>query len=308
MAQKETTNLRPAISAYAALAALVLCASGRAAPGPRPMLVGDYTGGRVCIVSASGAVEWSYPAPGVTDVWMLPNGHILFTHYGGVKEVDRARNLVWEYKTDEGNEVYTCQRLPNGDTMIGELKQCRLIEVGRDGKIKKAVTVPTPPGDQHLRFRNARKLANGHYLVPCTGEGVVKELDGKGAVVWSFTAPGNPFCAVRLANGNTLIACGDGHQLIEVNKAGKTVWSIGENELPGIPLRFVAGVQRLPNGNTIVCNWLGHGFIGNGVHLFEVTRAKKVLWTNADHAAFQTISTVQLLDIKGDCTRGQIVR
>lgn len=289
-----------------AFASLVMTAGG--APKTHPMLVGDYTGGRVCILDAAGAVQWEYPAPGVTDVWMLPNGNALFTYYGGVKEVTRDKQVAWEYKTDEGNEVYTCQRLANGDTMVGELKQCRLIEVGRDGQVKKAVPVPTDCPNQHMRFRNARKLANGHYLVPCCNEGVVKELDDAGTVLWSAKVPGNPFCAVRLANGNTLVGCGDGHTLVEIDKAGTTVWSIGENELPGIPLRFVAGVQRLPNGNTVVCNWLGHGFIGNGTHQFEVTRDKKVLWTNVDHAAFKTMSTVQLLDVKGDCTRGKIVR
>jgi hypothetical protein len=265
----------------------------------RRTLVGDYTGGRVVILSAAGAVEWETPAPGVTDVWMLPNGNILHTHYGGVKELTLDKRVVWEYKTGEGDEVYTCQRLPNGDTMVGELKDCRLIEVGKDGTIRKVVKVPTTTADQHLRFRNARKLTNGHYIVACTGEHTFKELDGDGKVIRSVKTPGNVFGAVRLKNGSTLVSCGDGHQLVEMDRAGKVVWSVGENELPGIPLRFIAGVQGLPNGNTIVCNWLGHGFIGDGTHLFEVTRDKKVLWTNADHATFKTISTVQALDVKG---------
>jgi hypothetical protein len=275
---------------------------------PRSLLVGDYTGGRVVILSPGGAVEWEVPAPGVTDVWMLPNGNILHTHYGGVREIARDKTVVWEYRAAEGDEVYTCQRLAGGVTLVGEMKGCRLIEVGRDGTIRKEVAVPTTTADQHLRFRNARKLANGNYLVACTGENAVKELDGKGKVVWSAAAPGNAFGAIRLRNGHTLVSCGDGHQLVEMDRKGAIVWSLGENELPGIPLRFIAGVQRLPNGNTIVCNWLGHGYIGNGTHMFEVTRDKKVLWSNADHATFKTISTLQALDVKGDATRGQIVR
>ena len=132
--------------------------------------------------------------------------------------------------------------------------------------------------------------------------------DPDGAVLSSVPVPGNAFGAIRLKNGNTLVSCGDGHRLVEMDKDAKIVWSIDENELPGIPLRFVAGVQRLPNGNTVVCNWLGHGFIGNGTHMFEITRDKKVLWTNVDHATFKTLNTVQLLDVKGDCIKGQIVR
>lgn len=287
---------------------LAAVAAIAAPPASRRMLLGDYTGGRVVILSADGKVEWETPAPGVTDVWMLPNGNILHSYYGGAKELTLDKKLVWEYKTGEGDEVYTCQRLPNGDTMVGELKDCRLIEVGKDGTIHKTVKVPTNAPDQHSRFRNARKLPNGHYLIACTGENVVKELDPDGAVLSSVPVPGNAFGAIRLKNGNTLVSCGDGHRLVEMDKDAKIVWSIDENELPGIPLRFVAGVQRLPNGNTVVCNWLGHGFIGNGTHMFEITRDKKVLWTNVDHATFKTLNTVQLLDVKGDCIKGQIVR
>ena len=49
-------------------------------------------------------------------------------------------------------------------------------------------------------------------------------------------------------------------------------------------------VQRLPNGNTVMSNWLGHGQFGKAPHLIEVTRDKRVVWTFADHAAMKTIS------------------
>ena len=34
--------------------------------------------------------------------------------------------------------------------------------------------------------------------------------------------------------------------------------------LPGISLKFMTGLQRLPNGNTVMTNWLGHGNFGKG--------------------------------------------
>ncbi len=33
----------------------------------------------------------------------------------------------------------------------------------------------------------------------------------------------------------------------------------------------MAGLQRLPNGNTVMSNWLGHGQFGKAPHLIEVT-------------------------------------
>ena len=45
----------------------------------------------------------------------------------------------------------------------------------------------------------------------------------------------------------------------------------------------MTGLQRLPNGNTVMSNWQGHGQFGNGPHVIEVTPDKKVVWTFADH-------------------------
>ncbi len=98
-----------------------------------------------------------------------------------------------------------------------------------------------------------------------------------------------------------------GSRVFEVDLAGKTVWEVKGDELPGISLKFIAGVQRLPNGNTVICNWLGHGQFGKAPHLIEVTRDKRVVWTFADHATMKTISSVQLLDVAGDVTRGEIL-
>ena len=49
--------------------------------------------------------------------------------------------------------------------------------------------------------------------------------------------------------------------------------------MPDINIAIPAGIQRLPNGNTIVCNWNarpnGHQA---GAHIFEVTHDKRVVW------------------------------
>ena len=144
---------------------------------------------------------------------------------------------------------------------------------------------------------------------PIIGQQVVKEYDAEGKVVAEIPAPGGPHSAIRLSNGNTLIACGDmGKQakVFEVDKSGKTVWQITSNELPGISLKFMTGLQRLPNGNTVMTNWLGHGEFGKAPHVIEVTPDKKVIWTFADHKTMKTISSIQLLDIPGDVTKGEI--
>jgi hypothetical protein len=291
------------------LVALVCVVVVQAAEVKPPEFLGaDYSAGKVCRVNPEGKVTWEISAPNTCDVWQLPNGNVLFAYVKGVKEVDADKKIVWEYKADPKEEVYACQRLANGDTLVGELGACRLIEVAPDGKtIKKEVKLPAK-GGQHARFRNARKLDNGNYLFAALSEAVVKELDGQGQVVWSVKTVGNPFCAIRLPNGNTLVGCGDAHRIQEFDKDGKVVWEVGENDPlfvgadgkeERIPLRFVGGLQRLPNGNTVVSNWLGHGFIGKGTHLLELTPDKKVLWRNDDHKAFRTIASACLVGVAG---------
>ena len=268
----------------------------------------DYSQGKVFIVAADGKVEWEYPAKSCNDLWVLPNGNLLFNTGHGVQEVTREKKVVFDYQSK--SEIYACQRLANGNTFIGECNAGRLLEVNPTGKIVKEIRLlPEGKDGGHAYMRNARRLADGDYLVAHYGEQVVREYDDAGKVVREIPATGGPHSCIRLPNGNTLIACGDhpgGHRVFEVDAAGKTVWEVKDGDLPGISFHFMAGLQRLPNGNTVVSNWLGHGQFGKAPHLIEVTPDKKAVWTFADHKTMRTISSVQLLDIPGDVTKGEI--
>lgn len=261
----------------------------------------DYSQGKVFVVSAEGKVEWEHAAPSCNDLWVLPNGNLLFTTGHGVREVTPAKQVVFDYASS--SEVYACQRLPDGNTFIGECSSGRLLHVAPSGSVVKAIgLLPAGQDGGHLYMRNARCLADGHYLVTHYGEQVVREYDADGKSVREMAAPGGPHSAIRLPDGNTLIACGDGpggSRIFEVDAAGRTVWEVKRDDLPGITLKFMAGLHRLPNGNTVMSNWLGHGQFGQAPHLIEVTREKQVVWTFADHRTMRTVSSVQVLDDLG---------
>lgn len=258
----------------------------------------DYTQGKVLVISRDGRVEWEYPAANCNDLSVLPNGNLLFNTGHGAKEVTREKKVVFEYKTQ--SEVFACQRLSDGNTFVGECNSGRLLVLNPKAEVVREVRLlPEGKNGGHAYMRNARVLANGHFLVAHYGAQVVKEYDADGKLLREIPATGGPHTALRLANGNTLISCGDqpgGSRVFEVDPQGQTVWQAQGDEVPGHSFKFIAGVQRLPNGNTVICNWLGHGQFGKSPHLVELTPAKKPVWSFADHKALRTVSHVVLLD------------
>lgn len=294
-----------------ALVCAGIMASATAQEISHPFACTDYTQGKVFLVAADGAIDWEYPAKNCNDLWVLPNGNLLFNTGTGVREVTRDKKVVFDYQSK--SEIFACQRLANGNTFTAECNTGRLLELDPAGKIIREVRVlPEGKDGGHGYIRNARVLANGNFLVCHYGDQVVREYAPDGKVVVTIPAPGGPHSATRLPDGHTLIACGDaksptGPQVIETDAAGTVVWSIRNGDLPGIQLAFMTGFQRLPNGNTVMSNWLGHGKFGTAPHLIEVTRDKRVVWTFADHKTMKTISSVQLLDVPGDATKGEIL-
>lgn len=263
----------------------------------RSLALADSGKNVIHILDAQGNIVWQHPAERPRDVWVLPSGNVLFTYGTGVKEVTREKRVVWQYTFPDTSEIHACQPLNDGVVMIAESGPMRIIEVDREGKITKEVKLQSGETHPHRQMRCCRKLTDGHYLVGQYFDGVIREYDGAGAVV-SEIKHSDAHAGVRLPDGHTLCSFGDAHQLIEYDAAGKAVWSVEENDLPGCPLRFVGPAWRLENGNTIICNWAGHGFVGKQPQLVEITADKKVVGELFDYERFGTISGFFVLDTK----------
>ncbi len=245
--------------------------------GPYPVLFSEHAHDRVAIMDRDGAIVWEYSLPHPQDVWMLPNGHILTTYYQGVREVTRDKEVVWEYRTEKPNEIPNCQPLPDGNVMIGIVGECRLIEVNRQGEIVHQVQLSTTEKTPHAQFRLCRKTREGTYLVPFTSEGAVREYDGNGKIIREFPRRPMPVCAIRLENGNTLISAD--RAVTEYDPNDKVVWELREHEIPDIQIGAFAGIHRLDNGDTIICNWNTQDTGDkSGAHLLQVTDDKRVVW------------------------------
>ena len=267
-------------------------------------LCSDIGAKSVFKVSAEGQILWAYPALQCADAWLLPNGNVLMSFTDakgrgkianrGAREVSPDKKVVWEYRTK--SEVWSCQRLPDGNTLVAECSAKRLIEVDKESKIVKAIPVQSKSGG-HGVMRLARKLDNGHYLVGHLNDKAVREYDGEGKLLREIAVPGVAFVGVRLPNGNTLIGYKNG--VIEVDPQDKTVWHLTQEDLPDLKLYWICNLQRLPNGNTVVNNWYIHKRRADSTPFFEVTPEKKVVWRAKFTAKMFDPAAIQILGEKG---------
>lgn len=262
------------------------------------LIAGGFTG----IIDEHGKEVWKTRG-GSKDATMLPNGHILVTYKDMVVEFDKEKKECWKYKKQKSDsELVSAWRLEDRKTLIVVLgKNPRLMEVDKDGKATLQVKVdPGQMHNHHMQTRMARKLKNGNYLAPhlfgfavreYTPEGkVVKELKTDGELFGGKENKNWPFTAIRLKNGNTVVGCTYGNRVVEFDADGKVVWQLTNKDCGGI-IKDACGVQRLPNGNTVITSY-GQRKKG-AVKIFEVTPEKKVVWTYNDHYAhhFQILST-----------------
>jgi outer membrane protein assembly factor BamB len=314
---------------FLSLSAFLLATCGiisAAEPVTHRVLAADRGKGHIAILGTDGKVEWEMENKhDVHDLHLLANGNILtHTSSTNVVEIDiKKKEIVWKYeaKPKEGYkgriEIHAFQRLDDGNTMVAESGNTRIVEVDKAGKIVKEIPLKVKQPNAHRDTRMVRKLASGNYLVCHEGEGAVVEYDGEGKVVWSYKldlgdrkrSDGHGveghgvevFGAVRLENGNTLIAGGNNNRVLEVDPKGKIVWQIDQKDLPGITLAWVTTLQVLPNGNIVIGNC--HAGPDNP-QLIEVTKDKKVVWTMKDHKNFANdTASAMILDVKGKVIR-----
>ena len=262
---------------------------------------------RAVIVGEDGKVEWKYDAP-ASDGYVLENGNVLLALYptkkfpgGGVIEVERKTNkVVFEYKATQ-KEVSTALVLPDNNILLTELgPKPRAVVVNRKGEVVHSTPLQCQVKNAHMQVRMLRLLPNGNYIAPHLLDFAVKEYEPEtGKVVRTIPTDDRgrakrdwPFTAIRLENGNTLIGCTNGNRVIEVDENNKIVWSVTNEDLGQKIIADACGVQRLPNGNTVITSYHAKG---KSTKLFEVTRDKKVVWSYSGMRAgfhhFQILTT-----------------
>ena len=270
------------------------------AAAKRRLLFTEYGKGpnRFVELDGDGKLVWDLKPPSTTVIFQaLLNGNILFGYGGqptGVREITSRGETVFDY-VSKSHQVFGCERLANGNTLVAEQEPCQAVEVNAKGEVVQVTPLTTKVEGFHLQVRNVHKLANGNILAAHEGEGAVREVDPTGKVVWEYTGVTNTGEAQRLANGNTLICCGTQKRLIEVTPDKQIAWEFKAEDAPELNVTWVSSVQQLKNGNLLVGNFI-RGQEGKGAHAFEVSRDKKVVWKWEDHSFIKSLTTVRALE------------
>jgi len=265
-----------------------------------PMLYAGEGYNEVFLVN-HGKVVWKYSAgPGgeIDDVWMMTNGHVLFSVLSRVLEVTPKKEIVWRYDPPAGTEVHSCQPIGLDKVMMIQNGQpAKLLIINKTTKaVELEHALPDAGATTHPQFRRFRMTAAGTFLAPYLEVGKVVEYDQKFNIIWSYQIA-SPWAAIRLHNGNTLVQSEKLRSAREVNSKGETVWEFTQAELPaGIIQHNTQTSDRLSSRNTVIFSSMKDT---SAIQAVEVTPDKKVVWVLQDWKDLGPATTAQFLDEPG---------
>ncbi len=240
-------------------------------------------------VDWDGNEVWRYDELGLNhDFLPLPNGNIIVNVFktipadlaakvqGGIpgteldgkmysacfKEIDRAGNCLWEWNMYEHLDVEKDILCPLCDRRIWGFNNALALR---------------PDGKLLFTMRLLNRI--------CILDRETNELTWK----WGEgQALGHPHCVTSLENGNIQFFDNGLHRrstdpdlsladisasrVVEVNvESGEIVWSYQDPLSPNFYSSICSGAQRLPNGNTLICE-------ATKGRIFEVTQDKEIVW------------------------------
>jgi len=239
-------------------------------------------------------VVWYYHCRADHDFQILENGNFLIhtiTDYmcpelgpelkrnPYIIEITRDKKLVWEWHGEEHlaelKELLTSEGWRHFQSRVkGEFSfdwahnnTCQVIPPNATYEKEKAAGGPVrfKPGNIIFSYRSVDII------------GVIDRETGK--IVWAW-GPGvldGQHKAHMLANGHILIfdngTLRGYSRVIEVDPlTEKIVWEYTSKPREKFHSKYISGAQRLPNGNTLICEG------SKGGHLFEVTPDGEVVW------------------------------
>ena len=254
-----------------------------------------FKGGIIMELAWDGSIVWQVEDPDAHhDARMLPNGNLLILRTEAVPP-DIAAQLQGGVPGTEGTSVWAdwvAEVTPESET-VWEWHAWEHLDPAVD--IRNAQDTR----QEWTHGNSVDQLPNGDALVSFRNINTVVIVNREsGEITWKLTAPTirdtegeeetitpSPLAqqhdASVLPNGNILIFDNGSHRIdnsvpfsraIEVDPAtSEIVWKYQDFSLMNFVSPFISGVQRLPNGNTLITE-------GNFGRIFEVTTEGELVW------------------------------
>jgi hypothetical protein len=244
------------------------------------------------VVEADGSCSWSYQPANlgqqvrgmeddiIYDGFALENGHYLFSTHRYIREIDRDKRTVWEYRLIAPAEVKSGVPLPNGGVAVLNSEEQAILEL-KAGTNTVVSRIPVPAkGTDHTRYMLLRRTPGGNYLVALREEQQLIEVNAAGQRVHSFSVPAMPVMAQRLSDGSTI---GTGKfGMVKLDADWNNTWSYAAPDAGAqFPLLTSWGVTELSDHRLIVANsdWHLGKKDDNRVQFFAVDAKKNISWT-----------------------------
>ena len=267
-------------------------AAPAAPPGPIPsdagalggydVLIADRGNNRLLLVSPQKRILWEYefdglpPGRGADDAFFADDGKSVIVnleHEHVIEIIDYAtKKVTWQYGvlgrpgTSEGHLNYPddAYKLPNGNVIVADIRNCRIIEIAPDKRIVRQAGVTgrceakppmlsSPNGDT--------PLGNGHLLVSTIGDHSLIELDENWTPIFKISLPiSYPSDPQPTKSGDFLVASYTRPgRIIQIARDGTIIWDYAGDGDGGLNRPSLA--IELPNGNVMANDDLNHRVI-----------------------------------------------
>lgn len=253
--------------------------AGKVIPGP--LLEFGGSGGLLLEVDWEGREIWRYEDPFHSHCFhRMKNGNTLIVRWEAIPD-DIATKVKGGLPGTERKGVMWGESLQE-ITPAGEVVWEWITYEHLDPEID--ILCPLCPRDRWTNINAVYELNDGNIIVSFRVIDTIAIIDKlTGDIIWRW-GPGevaHPHNPTELKNGNFLVFDNGAHRkvtwgnfsrVIEVNpKTGKIEWEYRENP-PMDFYTFVCGsAQRLPNGNTLICE-------STAGRIFEITPEKELVW------------------------------
>lgn len=201
---------------------------------------------------------------------------------GRIVEVNRKMQLDWQFTGMVSGEKqrivapHYAARLPNGNTLIADTGNHRVIEVHDQAIVWQFGRRGNSAADaKHLNQpRSAERTPQHTVVIADFGNGRVVEVNNMQEIVAAMTSFRAPAYAAKLPTGRFLVVDWGAHAVIECDERGKVLWSYGQEGFPGKgpnQLYHPEFAWRLASGNTLIADTQNHRVI-------EVNPDRMIQW------------------------------